>query len=228
VRAGISIVVLSIASALALEASAAYAADTTTTTRAASSASSTASPLLRKSDLPKKYTSVAEPASTTSQSPRYPTVDASCVVNPQVPFSGLVPKTSLLSWATGSTGVTGGAETTYVYDDVTTAKALYRNFADTYEALTRCPTAKQTIPASGSTPARTVDIGSWKALAIPAVGEEQIGIELTPTASTTNTSRIALWRDGGTVVVLNLRDKAQPKAVFNKLVTTAEQRVEQA
>ena len=143
-----------------------------------------------------------------------------------MPFSGLVPKSSILTWATDNTGATGGAESVYVFSDVTTAKALYKNFADTYIALTKCPVAKQTIPAAGNTPARTADIGSWKTLETPTVGEEHVGIALTPSTANTNTSRIALWRDGGTVVVLNLRDKAQPKGVFNKLVTTAEKRIQ--
>ena len=221
-RAGILIVVIS--GALAFAATGAHAATSPTTTAPASSSS----PLLRARDIPAKYTSVAQPASSTTASPHYPTVDANCVVNPQVPFSGLVPKSSILSWSTDSTGSTGGAETTYVFSDVTSAKALYQNFADTYIALTKCPTAKQTIPASGTTPARTIDTGTWKTLAIPQAGEEQVAIELSPSTPSSNSSRIALWRDGGTVVVLNLRDKAQPKAVFNKLVATAEKRVQQS
>jgi hypothetical protein len=196
----------------------------TTTTAAGSS---TSSPLLRASDIPAKYTNVPSPVGSTSASPRYPTVDASCVINPQVPFSGLVPKTALQTFATDATGATGGGETTYTFSDVITAKALYKNFATAYAALTKCPSAKQPVPASGSTPARTIDLGKWVTLAIPKVGDEQTGAVLTPAAGG-NTSRVAIWRDGGTVVVLNLRDSAQPKAVFNKLVTTAEKRVAQS
>jgi hypothetical protein len=206
-----------------------FAASTTTTAHAqtTTTSSSVALPLLRASDIPAKYTEVAQPVSSTSTSPRYPTVDANCVINPQVPFSGLVPKTALITWATDKTGVTGGAETTYTFSDVTTAKALYKNFATTYSALTKCPSAKQPIPASGTTPARTVDLGKWSTLAIPKVGDEQTGAVLTPPTGA-NTSRVAIWRDGGTVVVLNLRDYSQPKAAFNKLVVTAEKRVAQS
>ena len=218
-RTVISIVVMSVAVAVAAPSAQAATSPSTTT------ATPTKSPLLRAGDIPAKYTSVSQPATSTSTSPRYPTVDANCVINPQVPFSGLVPKSSILTWATDNTGSTGGSESVYVFSDVTTAKALYKNVADTYVALTKCPVAKQTIPASSSTPARTVDIGSWATLAIPTVGEEQTAIALTPSTANTNTSRIALWRDGGTVVVLNLRDKTQPKGVFNKLVTTAEKRI---
>jgi hypothetical protein len=214
---------LCVAGVLAASDAAGHTATSPTTTRAGTT--STALPLLRASDLPAKYTEVAQPVSTTSTSPRYPTVDANCVVNPQVPFSGLVPETALITWATDRTGVTGGAETTYTFSDVTTAKALYKNFADTYTALTKCPSAKQPVPAAGNTPARTIDLGKWANLAIPHVGDEQTGAVLTPPTGA-NTSRVAVWRDGETVVVLNLRDYAQPKGVFNKLVVTAEKRVQ--
>ena len=203
-------------------ASSAFAAGTTTTTRA--STTSTALPLLTAKDIPAKYSDVADPVSSTSTSPRYPTVDASCVINPQVPFSGLVPKTSLITFATDKTGVTGGSEATYTFTDLTTAKALYKNFATTYAALTKCPSAKQVVPASGTTPARTIDLGKWTTLAAPKVGEEETAVVLTP--PTGNTSRLVVWRDGGTVAVLNLRDAAEPKAVFNRLLVTAEKRIQ--
>ena len=48
---------------------------------------------------------------------------------------------------------TGGSEQVFTFSDATAAKGLYGLIAKAYLAATKCPTVKQTIPASGTTPA---------------------------------------------------------------------------
>jgi hypothetical protein len=190
-------------------------------------AAATTSPLLAESDLPDAYTEVAEPAFTSSQSPRYPTIDSACVLNPALPFSGLVPDTGFLSFFTDRTGATGGTETVFTFPDATAAKGLYGLYAKAYLAGTKCATVKQSIAASASAPARTVELGTWKTLAVPKVGDERTGVVIDP-AVPGNQSRLVVFRDGTSVVLLNLRDDDQSKGAFTKLTTTADKRVRAA
>jgi len=190
-------------------------------------AAAATSPLLTDADLPDVYTDVADPAFTSTQSPRYPTIDAACVINPSVPFSGLVPDTAFQSFFTDRTGTTGGAETVFTFSDATAAKGLYGFFAKAYAAGTKCSTVKQTIPASASSPARTVDLGKFKTLVVPKVGDERTAVVVDP-AVPGNQSRILVFRDGTSVVLLNLRDDDQSKRVFDKLATTAQKRARAA
>lgn len=181
------------------------------------------SPLLTEGDLPKAYTEVADPAFTSSQSPRYPTIDAQCVLNPAVPFSGLVPDTAGLTFFTDRTGSTGGSEQVFTFSDATAAKGLYGLIAKAYLAATKCPMVKQSVPGSGSTPARIVDQGTWKTLAVPKVGDERTAVVIDP-AVPGNQPRILAFRDGTSVVLLSLRDDDQSKRVFDKMAVTAEKR----
>ena len=92
-------------------------------------AASSAGPVLGEDDLPSKYD--FDSGTTDSVSPTYPTVDSSCVVNPDNKFSGLLPNSHFVSFSTDKTGITGGSEIVHVFSDVTEAKALYRDFAKT-------------------------------------------------------------------------------------------------
>jgi hypothetical protein len=196
----------------------------------AAPAGAATSPLLTTADLPATYTTVSEPTFTSFTSPRYPTLDAtSCVMSNSSPFSGTVPDTSTINFATDKTNATGGAETVFTYSDESDAESLYDLYAKAYRAAPKCGTAIRTVPASGATPASTVEVGTWKNLAVAPVGDEHVGIVLNLTdPSTGSASRLVVFRDGVNVVVLTLRDDTQAKGAFDKLVATAAKRARAA
>lgn len=199
------------------------------------------SPLLTTADLPAAYTTVAEPTFTSFTSPRYPTLDATtCVMSNSAPFSGTVPDISTVTFATDRTNATGGSETVFTFSDPADAESLFGWYAKAYPAAVKCGTATRSVPASGSTPASTVKVGTWKTLAVPKVGDDRVGIVLNPiaTGATTGTTaagaatasatRLVAFRDGVNVVVLSLRDDAQAKGAFDKLLATATKRARAA
>ena len=68
--------------------------------------------------------------------------------------------------------------------------------------MTKCAAAKRAVPASGGG-TRIVQIGKWSRVTIPSVGDERIAVALEP-AVPGNRSRVAVLREGTSVVVLNL------------------------
>lgn len=177
-------------------------------------------PTLQAADLPSGFVLEGPPSSRADEQPFVPVLEG-CVVSWSTRFPQPAASSSSVSFTNPSTRGTG-TEEVWTFADVTAAQSFYATLAAAFTEYTKCKTVGYRLDEGGRVP-DTV-LGKFKAFDVGPLGEERVNMSgKRPGVTPKQRSMFTLFRDGGTVVVLEVTGVSKP--TFTQLAFDAAERL---